>query len=91
MSAKRTSGLAAFRSTRSTQLTPAGLSLLAKAYTDLGQHHYAWRCVHEAMMVVESTGERWFEADVHRMVGEVALISPQSDLPKAETYFQPRP
>ena len=82
-----TPGLAAFRSTGSTQLTPVGLSLLAKAYADLGQHDDARRCFGEAMTVVETTGEKWFEADVYRMAGEVALKSLQPTT-KAEVYFE---
>ncbi len=38
--------------------------------------------------MVETTGERWFEADVHRIAGEIALKSPQPDAAKAEAYFE---
>ncbi|MGO9574260.1 MAG: hypothetical protein ACLPTQ_08020 [Terriglobales bacterium] len=30
----------------------------------------------------------WFEADIHRMAGEIALMLPEPDAAKAETYFQ---
>ena len=81
-------GLAALRSTGTTIFTPVGLSLLAKSYAALGQLDDAWRCVDEAINVIERTKETWFEADVHRMAGEVALKSPQPDAAKAEAYFQ---
>jgi predicted ATPase len=38
--------------------------------------------------MVETTKERWFEADVHRFGGEVALLSSEPDAAKAQTYFE---
>jgi hypothetical protein len=40
------------------------------------------------MTAVETTKERWFEADVNRTAGEVALKSPKQDAKKAEGYFE---
>jgi predicted ATPase len=37
---------------------------------------------------VEITKERWFEAEVHRIAGEIALKSPERDTAKAEGYFE---
>ncbi len=31
---------------------------------------------------------RWCEADLHRIAGEIALISPERDAAKAEAYFE---
>ena len=81
-------GLAALRSAGTTIFTPVGLSLLAKSYAALGQLDDAWRRVDEARNVIERTKETWFEADVHRMAGEVALQSLQPDAAKAEAYFE---
>ena len=39
------------------------------------------------MTVIETTKERWYEAEVHRTAGEIALMSPEPDAAKAETYF----
>ena len=69
-------------------MTPVGLSLLAKSYADLGQFDDAWRSVDEAKDVIERTKETWFEADVHRIAGEIALKSPQPDVAKAEAHFE---
>ena len=44
--------------------------------------------INEAMTAVETTKERWFEAEVNRVAGEIALISPEPDAPKAEAYFE---
>ena len=40
------------------------------------------------MTVVETTKERWCEAEIHRMAGEIALKSPEPDAAKAEAYFE---
>ena len=83
-----TFGLSAYRSTGATQFTPVSISFLAKAYADLGQLDDAWRCVDEAMTVVETSGERWWEAEINRVVGEIALKSPERDAAKAQKYFE---
>jgi len=67
---------------------PLWLSHLATAYAELGQFEDAWRCVGEAMTAVETTNERWFEADILRMAGEIALLSPAPDAAKAEANFE---
>ena len=64
------------------------LSYLARAYAELGQFDDAWRCIGEAMTAVETTKERWCEADIHRIAGEIALMSPEPDVAKAEAYFE---
>ena len=40
------------------------------------------------MTAVETTKERWFEAEVNRIAGEIALKSPKPDAAKAEAYFE---
>jgi class 3 adenylate cyclase/predicted ATPase len=82
------SQLAAYWSTGSTGLTPVGLSFLAKSHADLGQLEDAWRNVDQAKAVIERVKERWFEADVHRIAGEIALSSPQPDAARAEAHFE---
>jgi predicted ATPase len=82
-----TSGITAYRSTGATVWTPWHLSNLASAHAKLGQFDDAWRCIGEAMTTVETTNERWFEADIHRIAGEIALMSPEPDAAKAEAYF----
>jgi predicted ATPase len=38
-------------------------------------------------LIEKATKERWFEAEVHRLAGEIALKSPEPDADKAEPYF----
>jgi predicted negative regulator of RcsB-dependent stress response len=64
------------------------LSFLALAHADLGQFDDARRCIDEAMTTVETTKERWCEAEVNRTAGEIALLSSESDAAKAQAYFE---
>jgi predicted ATPase len=83
-----TSGIAAWRSTGATSYLPSWLSNLAAAHAELGQLDAAWRCVGEAMAAIETTKERWFEAEVNRIAGEIALKSPEPEVAKAEAHFE---
>ena len=67
---------------------PWFLTWLSKAHVDLGQFDVAWRSISEAMTQIETTEERWCEAEVNRIAGEIALMSPKPDAAKAEAYFE---
>ena len=82
-----TTGIAAFRSTGSTPWIPIRLAYLAMAHAELGNFDDAWHCVAEAMSTIGTTKETWYEAEVHRMTGEIALKSPEPDALKAQAYF----
>src|SRR6476469_7019900 len=64
------------------------VTTLTRANAELGKCDDAWRCIGEAMTLVETTKERWCEAEVYRMAGEIALVSSELDAAKAEGYFQ---
>jgi hypothetical protein len=64
-----TSGMTAFRSTGSTFWMPFHLSHLASAYAELDKFDDAWRSINEAIAAIETTKERWHEAEVHRTAG----------------------
>jgi predicted ATPase len=83
-----TSGIAAYQSTGATVWLRQGLSYLAKAYADLGQFDDAWRSIGEAIDTTETTKETWFEAEVNRIAGEIALMGPQNHSAKAEAHFE---
>src|SRR5262249_35486646 len=85
---KITSGVTAQRSTGATVLIPSYLSFLARAYADLGRFDDAWRSIDEAMTAVETTKERLFEAEINHVAGEIVLMQPEPDAPKAEAYFE---
>jgi class 3 adenylate cyclase/predicted ATPase len=83
-----TSGITAWRSTGATLWLPLALSYLARAYAELGQFDDARCSIGDAMTAVETTKESWYEAEVHRMGGEIALMMPEPDAIKAEAYFE---
>jgi len=66
----------------------AWLSHLALAHAELGELEEAWRCIGEAMTVVETTKEGWYQAEVNRIAGEIALKSTEPDAAKARGYFE---
>jgi predicted ATPase len=83
-----TSGITLLRSTGATCWGSVHFSGLARAYAELGKFDDAWRCIGEAKTAVETTKEKWWEAEVNRIAGEIALLSPEPDTAKAETYFE---
>ena len=40
------------------------------------------------MTAAETTKESWYDAEVNRIAGEIALKSPERDVAKAEAYFE---
>jgi class 3 adenylate cyclase/predicted ATPase len=83
-----TSGIELWRSAGSTIFTPEHEFMLATAHANSGQFDDAWRCIGKAMTAMQATKERWCEAEVHRVAGEIALKSPQRDVAKAQAYFE---
>jgi predicted ATPase len=83
-----TSGVTALRLTGSTLWMPSHLSYLARAHAELRQFDNAWWCIGEAITAAEMTKERWQEADIHRMAGEIELLSPKPNAAKVEAYFE---
>jgi class 3 adenylate cyclase/predicted ATPase len=83
-----TLGITSLRSMeRAALYEPNHLQYLAMAYADLGQLHDAWRCIDDAIDKIEKSTEKWVEAEVHRIAGEIALKSLAPDTEKAEKYF----
>lgn len=82
------SGISVFRSTGSTFWMPFYLTHLAMAFAKLHELKDAWRCIREAMATLETTKERWCEAEVHRAAGEMTQLMSNPDTAKAEAHFQ---
>jgi predicted ATPase len=81
------SGLAAFQSTGATLLVPYLSALLARAHAETGHFDDARRYIDEAITTVETTKERWCEAEIHRIAGEIALMSP-AEAARAQAHFE---
>jgi class 3 adenylate cyclase/predicted ATPase len=82
------SGITALRSTGTIICMPLYLSYLARSLVDLGQFSDAWHCIGEAIVAIETTKERWCEAEVHRIAGEIALMPPKPDQSKSQAHFE---
>jgi class 3 adenylate cyclase/predicted ATPase len=82
-----TSGLDAWRSIGASGQSRF-LANLAQANAELGQFDDAWRRIGEAMTTIKTTGERWFEAEVNRIAGEIALKSLRHEVTKTQAYFE---
>ena len=73
--ASLTQGLAATRATGAVQGTPVILTSLAQAYAKLGRLPESQTCLAEAGQIIEATDERWSEAELHRVRGDVLNIA----------------
>jgi predicted ATPase len=82
------SAISRFRSTGATMYLPWYLSILARVHAELGQIDNARSCVDEAMTLIETAKERVWEAEVHRVAGEIALKELRPDMTNAQLYFE---
>ena len=82
-----TAGITAWRSTGATNFVPTYLAYLSRAHAALSQFDHAWPCISEALSMIETNKERWCEAEVNRIAGEIVLVSSEPDVTKAEAYF----
>jgi class 3 adenylate cyclase/tetratricopeptide (TPR) repeat protein len=84
-----TAGISAIRSAGGATVSfPINLSWLAVAQSETGHFDEAWGCIDEAITLTKTTKEKWFEAEVLRIAGEVALKSPEREEAEAETFFE---
>jgi predicted ATPase len=83
-----TSAIAAMQSTGATMWLPLHLAYLSKAKGELGQFDDARQCLSEAMSLIETTKDKWFEAEVYHRAGQVALLTHGPDQSKAQAYFE---
>jgi predicted ATPase len=82
-----TAGVEFLRSTETTMWMPLFLSYLAKANAEIGQFDEASTKIGEAMTTMKTTKENWYEAEVNRVAGEIALQGMEPDATKAEACF----
>jgi class 3 adenylate cyclase/predicted ATPase len=79
--------LAAWRATGAGFLVPYFLGLLARAEARAGEIRMALDRVAEGLALVGKTNERWYEAELHRLRGELLLGLPEPDRTCAEACF----
>ncbi len=81
-------GLADYRATGAELFSPYFLALLADAYGRADQAATGLSLLADALDVVERTGVRWIEAELHRLRGELRLAMPEPDRSEAEDCFR---
>ena len=79
-------GVAAFRATGAEVMVPYFLGLLAEAYGKAGQAKEGLSVLDEAQAVVNRGKERWWEAELYRLKGELTLN--QSGVPGSSSETQ---
>ena len=78
----------AYEATGGNFLAPLDLAILGSTHAALGKFDDARRYVADAMNSIETNKEKWFEAEVNRVAGEIAVKSPAPHTAKAEGYFE---
>jgi predicted ATPase len=81
-------GLAAVQATGSAVGMPGHLVQLVEAYGQVGQVDKGMHLLTEALAMVGTTGERHYEAELHRLHGELLLRQTVTEAQAAEAYFQ---
>jgi class 3 adenylate cyclase/predicted ATPase len=81
-------GMAAYAATGAHLARPYFLALLADAYRHGGQIPEALDALAEALAVAERSGERWLDAELHRLSGELLLAVSPPDAEQAARRFQ---
>jgi predicted ATPase len=77
---------ATYRATGAEMWTPHHAALLATAYEIAGQVDDAASQLDEALQIVERTGERWLEAELYRLKGQLVLR--QGDFEATEELYR---
>jgi predicted ATPase len=80
-------GLADYRATGAELFSPYFLALLADVHGRVNRAAIGLGLLADALDVVERTGVRWIEAELHRLRGELLLTVPEADQPEVETCF----
>src|SRR5262249_3876140 len=67
-------GMAAFRAAGAELERQYWLALLGEVYAKMGQQEKGRNALAEARAIVDKTGEHWWEAELHRLEGELTLL-----------------
>jgi predicted ATPase len=64
------------------------LALLAEAHRTMSQPDTGLTILAEALTLMDTTGEHWYEPELYRLKGELLLAQPPDNHTEAETCFQ---
>ena len=62
--------------------------LLAEAYDTMGEPELGLTMLAEALVLVDKTGERWYEPEIHRLKGALLLQQSPDNHTEAQSCFQ---
>ena len=79
-------GLTTWESAGSGILRPYALAVLAEVYLKMGQNEKGLAAVKDALVLVNTNGEHWYEAELWRLRGELTLA--QSSVQSLESEVQ---
>lgn len=80
-------GMLLWQTTGAELARPLFLSMQAAAYGKAGQPTAGLLVLAEALALADSHGERFWEAELHRLKGELLLARPEISPPEAEACF----
>ena len=85
--AEERQGLEAYSSTGSMLAQPYFLALQAETYRKGGQIEEGIEVLIETLAMLDKSGERWWEAELHRLKGELLLVVSSNNYLQAEACF----
>jgi len=86
--AQMTQGLQAYQATGAAIRRPHFLALLAEAHRIAGHPDTGLTILTEALALVDTTGERWYEPELYRLKGELLLQQNSDNHTEAASCFQ---
>src|SRR5262249_35068764 len=81
-------GLAGIQASGSKMIQPWAMGLLAQAYGNAGRLADGDNFIDEALTIVARTGQRWCQAELERLKGELILSHCEHDAVQAEAHFR---
>jgi class 3 adenylate cyclase/predicted ATPase len=81
-------GLMDYRATGAEALRPYCLALLAEAHGIVGEPEAGLTALAEALILADTTGERWYESELYRLKGALLLQQSSDNQVEAEHCFQ---
>jgi predicted ATPase/class 3 adenylate cyclase len=81
-------GLAAYQTTGASRDRPYQLALLAEVSAQMGQTAEGLEALAEALATLDKSGVRWWEAELHRLRGELLLQHEGAQPGEVEACFQ---
>jgi predicted ATPase len=81
-------GLASMRTAGTEVGRTTYLALLVEAYGAVAQADHGLSLLAEARTIIDQNGQRYVEAELHRLEGELRLLQTEPDASQAERCFQ---